>query len=147
MDGPYADHLLDAADVCSNCFRRVRLERVDQVRGGLTRQLDSHLERHPRRTSIEFAPHEIPARSKGVFCECGVEGAFERLWDPTAVDEERFKSLVKAAIRTLAEKDVTIKRKETVMYALSHWREHNDADKALAAALDAGIVAAAASDK
>lgn len=146
MQGPYGDHILDASDVCSNCFRLVRQERVDPVRVGLTRELDSHLERDPRRTTIGYGPHECPPRSKGVFCECGVEGSFERLWDPTAVDEDRFKQLVKVALRTLEEKDVRIKRKETVMYAISHWREHGDVDRALATALEAGVVAAVAGD-
>lgn len=147
MQGPYADHILDASDVCSNCLRVNRLERVDPVRGGLSRELDSHLERHPRRTTIEFGPHECPPQSKGVFCECGVEGAYERLWDPTDVDEERFKALLKRALRTLEERGVTIKRKETVVYALSHWREYGDVDQALATALEAGLVAAAAGQK
>lgn len=146
MNGPYADHILDASDVCSNCFRRVRVERVDPVRGSLTRELDSHLERNERRTTIGYGPSEAVSESKGTFCECGVEGTHERLWDPTLVAGEHFRDLVKAAVTTLEEKDVGIKRKETIMYALSHWREHDDVDKALGMALEAGIVAAAAAD-
>lgn len=144
MHGPYADHILDASDVCSNCFSKNRLERVDPVRGTIHRELDSHLERDPQRTEIGYGPSEAMSDSKGVFCTCGVEGPFERFWDPTEVSEERFRDLVKNAIRTLEEKDVEIRRKETIMYALSHWHEHDDVDQALATALDAGIVAAAA---
>ncbi|ELZ05576.1 hypothetical protein [Natrialba aegyptia] len=144
MDGPYAQHLLDASDVCSNCLRKNRVERIDPVRGGLVTELDSHLSRDETRTSVGYGPADCVSEQKGVFCECGVEGAFERLWDPTAVAEDEFKTLVKAALATLAEKDVTVRRKETVMYALSHYRDHGNVDRALASALDAGIVAAAA---
>jgi len=141
----YEDHILDSKDVCSNCFEIIRVDRVDPVRGGMTRELDSHLERDRRRTSVEYAPHEIPSRSKGVFCNCGCEGAHERLWDPTDVDREQFRTLLKSALQTLEHKDVTLRRKETAMYALSHFDDHGDVDKALSAALEAGIVAAVAS--
>jgi len=142
MQGPYADHLVDASDVCSNCLRLVRLERVDPARGGLTADLDSHLERHPRRTSVEFGPHEIPSRSKGVFCSCGVEGVHERLWNPDDVGEGRFRELLKRAIATLEEKDVTLRRKRAIGHALQAYRHGDDVDEALAAGIEAGIVAA-----
>lgn len=144
MQGPYADHILDASDVCSNCFCKTRVERVDPVRGGITRELDSHYARDPLRTEIGYGPSEAMSESKGVFCNCGVEGSFERLWDPDAVDEDHFKRLVKTAITTLERKDVTLRRKETVIYALSAWRDKGDVDKALSSALEAGIVTAAA---
>ena len=144
MSGSYQEHILDASDVCSNCLRLVRLERVDPARGGLTAELDSHLERHPRRTSVEFGPHEIPSKSKGVFCECGVEGVHERLWDADGVGEERFRELLKRAIATLEEKDVTIRRKRAIGHALQAYRHGDDVDEALAAGIEAGIVAAVA---
>ena len=144
MEGPYADHLLDASDVCSNCLALTRQERVDPVRGSLTRELDASLERDPRRTSVEFGPHEIPSRSKGVFCECGVEGVHERLWNPDDVGEGRFRELLKRAIATLEEKDVTIRRKRAIGHALQAYRHGDDVDEALAAGIEAGIVAAVA---
>lgn len=143
MQGPYADHLLDASDVCSNCLRLIRLERVDPTKGGLARELDSHLERHPTRTSIEFAPHEIPHQSEGTFCTCGVEDVNHRLWDPDDVGEERFRKLVKRAAQTLGEKDVTRRRKTFVAYALQAFRHGDNADEALAAGLEAAIATAA----
>ena len=145
MHGPYADHILDASDVCSNCFSRVRVERLDPARSGLGHELESHLARDPRRTEIGYGPSEAMSDSKGVFCKCGVEGAHERLWDPTDVDEGQFRALLKAALRSLEHKDVTLRRKEAAMYALSHHREHDDVDRALANALEAGVVAAVAS--
>ena len=145
MRGPYAAHLLDAADGYSNCLLKNRVERIDPVRGdGLGNELDSHYSRHEHRTEIGYGPADVVSEQKGVFCDCGVEGSHERIWDPDDVEREKFKELVKAALRTLAEKDVTIRRRETVRYALSHFDDHGDVDQALANAIDAGIVAAAA---
>jgi hypothetical protein len=145
MHGPYADHILDAADTCSNCHRLIRVERLDPVRGGLNQRMDSHLSRRKETTTAAYGPADVPAESKGVFCDCGTEDAHHRLWDPTDVTRERFKTLLANALETLEHKDVTLERKETVMYGLSHFDEHNDVDRALATALDAGIVAAVAS--
>jgi len=146
MQGPYADHLLDARDVCSNCFRKNRVERVDPVmsRSGLRHELDSHYSRDRRETTVDYHDGgDEPPKSKGVFCNCGVEGTFDRIWDPTDVDRERFKKLLKNAVVTLDRKGVSIKRKETLRYALSHFDDHHDVDKALATAIDCGIMAEA----
>lgn len=147
MQGPYADHILDANDVCSNCFSKNRVERVDPVMSSsdFRHELDSHYSRDPKRTTIGFGPSDVPARSKGIFCNCGVEGSFERLWEPKEVSQDKFKELLKSAVRTLREKDVSLREQETIRYAVSHWKEHDDVDRALATALQAGIVAQAAS--
>ena len=145
MQGPYAEYILDSPEVCSNCYRRVRVERVDPTRNGFGDDFDSHYERRRRETSVEYpGVGSNPTNAKGVFCSCGVEGSFERLWNPTDLDRERFRELVKAAIRSVEAKGVDLRRKETAAYALSHFDDHGDADRALATALDAGIVAAAA---
>jgi len=107
--------------------------------------MDSHLSRRKETTTVAYGPSDVPSESKGVFCQCGTEDAHHRLWDPTDVSRERFKTLLKNAIKTLEHKDVTLERTETAMYGLSHWDEHGDVDRALATALDAGIVAAVAS--
>jgi hypothetical protein len=146
MQGPYGEHLLDAGDVCQNCFRQTRLER-EQTQTSTEQPVSVELSpstRHPLETTIEYAPHRLPAHSKGTFCECGVEGTYERLWNPTDIERERFKQLLKAAIQTLEAKGVTIRREEAVLYCLSHFEDHGDADRALANGIDAGIVAAAA---
>jgi hypothetical protein len=145
MQGPYADLIVDAADVCSNCLKKVRVERVDPVRGGLTSELDDHLEREKTRTEIGYGPSDSPAHAKGVFCQCGVEGVHERVWSPTDVTRDRFERLLRAAVQTLDEKGVSFRRKETIMYALSHYDDHGDVDRALANAIDSGIVAEVAS--
>ena len=62
------------------------------------------------------------------------------------VDRERFRALLKATLRTLAAKGVTLRRKETAAYALQAFDDGKGPDAALAEAIDAGIVAAAASD-
>ena len=147
MQGPYAQYILDATDVCSNCHRQNRVERIDPTRNGFNDDTVSHYERKRRETSVEYpGVGTNPTDCKGVFCGCGVEGAFERLWSPTAVDRGRFKQLLKATLGTVDAKGVTLRKQETAVYALSHFDDHGDVDRALANALDAGIVAAAASD-
>lgn len=148
MQGPYAQHLLDATDVCSNCLRKNRVERVDPVMGrGLTTELDSHYSRDKRRTSVEYHDGgDEPTKAKGVFCECGVEGSHERLWSPTEIEREHFKDLLVHAVATLERKRVDIRRRETLRYALSHFDDHADADRALANGIEAGIVAQVAAE-
>lgn len=144
MQGPYADYILDARDVCSNCFRRIRVERVDPVmaRDGLRHELDSHYARHQRNTSVEYHDTDPePTQCEGVFCACGVEGAHERLWSPDDLTRARFKDLLKTAVATAEDKGVDLRTKETLMYALHHWDDKNDADRAISAGLEAGIVA------
>jgi hypothetical protein len=147
MQGPYADTILDARDVCNNCFRKNRVERVDPVmsRAGLRHELDSHFARDKRETVLDWHDGgERPTEAKGVWCNCGVEGSYDRLWEPNNLDRERFKTLLKQAVISVEQKGVTLKRRETLRYALSHFDDHGDADQALATALDAGIVAACA---
>lgn len=149
QNSPYYDHLVNAADVCVNCFRQIRLER-DQCETTTNQPVSvrlSAMTREPNTTNIEYpGVGDNPTQSQAVFCECGVESSHDRLWDPTDVKRDRFKELLKAALRTVAAKGVTLRRKETAMYCLSHFDDHGDADRALANGLDAGIVAAAASD-
>jgi len=144
MQGPYADHILDAKDVCSNCLRQNRVERIDPVMGsGLGHELDSHYSRDRRQTVIGFGPAEAVADSKGVFCECGVEGSYERIWDPEEVGEDRFRDLLVAAVATLERKDVSIRRRTALRTALQHFQAHGDVDRALSIGAEAAVVAEA----
>lgn len=147
MSTPYEDHLLGAPDACSNCFRLVRVERLDPTRSGFESELQEHYERCRQTTTIEFAPSDAPPRSKGVFCECGVEGARERLWSAEHVTRGRFKQLLANAVRTLEAKDVSLKRKETLAYGLHAYDEGSEPDEAIAEAVEMGIVAEAASEE
>lgn len=147
MQGPYAEHILDANDVCANCHRQNRVERVDPVMAtdGLRHELDSHYSRRRELTTVEY--HDggrEPTKAKGVFCECGVEGAHERIWSPETVTREPFKELLQNAIKTLLGKGVNIRPKETARYALAHYDAEGDADKALSYAVEMGQVAAIA---
>ena len=149
---PYQDHVLGAKDCCSNCLQLIRAEAVSPIRrDDRTRDSGawtSTYERIPRRTSVEYpGVGRDPTHAKGVFCECGVESARQRLWDAADVDRERFRELLKNVLRTLTEKGVTLKRKETAAYALQAFDDGAGPDAALAEAIDAGIVAAAAADR
>ena len=147
MNGPYAERLLDAPDVCANCLRIIRIERVDPARGGVTREFESHYERDPTTTEIAYGPADSVGEQKGVFCaECGTEGAHDRIWRDDDVDGERFRELVQHAIATLEAKGVTLSRQDFAAHALTHFAEDVGVDVALSKATDAAIVAELASD-
>lgn len=142
---PYEEHLLAAPDVCSNCLRVIREERVDPTRSGLGRDYEQTYQRRPDTTVIGYGPSDAVSDSKGVFCECGVEGHRERIWTAADVDRDRFRELLTAAVRTLVEKDVSLKRQETLAYALQRFDDGAGPDEAIATGVEAGIVANAAS--
>lgn len=146
MDGVYADLILDSKETCSNCFRTVRVERIDPTREGFAGEFESHYERRRRSTTIEYAPHEYPPRSKGVFCQCGVEGSHERLWDPTDASDDRLKELIKHGLRSLEHRGVTLRWKKTVGYIIQAFRETNDIDRAFSRGIEKGIAITVASD-
>jgi hypothetical protein len=147
MITPYHDHILDARDVCANCHRLIRVERLDLVRGGINTELDSHYSRRKRTTTVEYAPAESASESKGVFCGCGVEDSRvrDRLWSPGNISRERFRDLLTATTATLTHKDVTISRERFASVALAAYDAGRDADDALEIALDAALAVATAS--
>lgn len=148
---PYQEHVLGARDCCSNCLKLIRNEAVSPIRRD-DRTRDSGAwtttyERIPRRTSVEYpGVGDEVTHAKGTFCECGVESARERIWSAEDLSRERFKDLLRNVLQTLREKGVTVKPKETAAYALQAFDDGDGPDAALAEAIDAGIVAAAASD-
>jgi len=147
MNGAYADHILDASDVCSNCLRVIRVERIDPARDGMVRDFESHFERHPRNTEIAYGPADSVSNVKGVFCDrCGTEGAHDRIWRSEDVDDARFEELVKQAIATLDFKGVTLQAQDFAAHALQQRRDGATVDEALGAATEAAIVASAARD-
>ena len=147
-DTPYQEHVLGARDVCSNCLSLIRAEAASPIRRD-DRTRDSgawttNYERIPKRTSVEYpGVGTNPTHAKGTFCTCGVESARERIWSSEDIDRERFRGLVKNVLRTLNEKGVTVKPKETAAYALQAFDDGDGPDAALAEAIDLGIVAAA----
>jgi len=104
----YDDRVIAARDVCSNCFRLLRVERVDPTRGGLTREYEASYEREQRNTSIEYGPAEVVSEHKGVFCECGVESPRERIWGDADVDRDRLATLLAQLLRTLRRKGLRV---------------------------------------
>jgi len=83
-----------------------------------------------------------------VFCQCGCESAFHRVWEDSAdrcLTLRRFKDLLKACIRTLEDIGVTLDRKTTICLALQHYRDEHDANGALEAAILTGVHRAVAS--
>jgi hypothetical protein len=147
MSEAYQEHILNASDVCANCLRVIRVERVDPTREGLTREYESHFERHPRNTEIAYGPADSVSDVKGVFCDrCGTEGAHERIWESADVDDARFEELVKQAIATLKYKGVTLQPQDFAAHALQQRENDATVDEALGAATEAAIVASAARD-
>lgn len=144
MSDTYDDHLLEARDVCANCLRLVRTERIDPARRGVAREYEQRLERHPQTTTIEYAPADRVADQKGVFCECGVEDhrVQDRIWSDEDVDDGRFKQLIKSMLRTLTEKGVTIDRQTAAGHALQARRNGADVDEALSTGVDVGLARA-----
>jgi len=143
----YQEHILNASDVCANCLRVIRVERVDPTRDGMIRELESHFERHPRNTEIAYGPADSVSNVKGVFCDrCGTEGAHERIWESPDVGDVRFERLVKQAIATLKYKGVTLQPQDFAAHALQKRKDGADVDEALGAATEAAIVASAARD-
>ena len=145
MNGAYAEHIFDASDVCRNCLRIIRVERVDPSRGGMIREYESHFERHPHNTEIAYGPCDSVSNAKGVFCDrCGTEGAHDRIWESEDVGDQRFGELVKQAIATLQWKGVSIPPRDFAAPALQKRRAEASVDEALGAAPEAASGAQAA---
>lgn len=138
-DDVFDDRVLGARDVCSNCFRLVRVERVDPTRGGLTREYEASYEREKVNTSIEYAPAETVSEQKGVFCACGVESARERIWDDGDVDRERLATLLTQLLRTLRRKGLSIATRPAARTARDIFAAEGDVDAALRAGVSAGL--------
>lgn len=151
MQGPYAEHLLDAVDVCRNCLRLVRVERLDPTTADGGDAMDSFYERRRVTTEVDYGPAATVSEQKGVFCsECGLEDPNERVWtdrdfhDPgLPLDEDRFGELCKNAMRSLERKGVSIDRHAFATTALARYRDHRSIDVCFDEATDHGIVSAA----
>jgi len=147
----YQEHVRNAVDVCSNCMRTVRVERVDPTRSGLNREYESYYARDEITTEIGYAPARSVTDQKGVFCtHCGTEHHDDRIWDDVdfadpelPLDEDRFRELAKNAMRSLEAKGVSIDRHAFATAALSAWDDHRPVDECLGDATEHAIVVAA----
>ena len=172
---PYHEHVLDASDVCNACHRVIRVERQDPKRGGITREFETHQERHRRHTEIDYGPARSVTDQKGVFCErCGTESPYDRYWDDHTttdqalatgfgwlfdvdgdadglcrereLDDDRVRELIQHTIRTLEHKGVTVDRQTLAKRALRARRNGEHIDDCLGAAVDAAITKAVTRD-
>jgi len=151
MHEKYQEHLRNNAEVCSNCLRRVKVERVDPTRSGMTKEYESHLARHERHTEIGYGPARSVTDQKGVFCTlCGNEHHDDRLWAPedwhdpeSPLDEDRFHELVRHCYQTLQSIGVSVDRDVFYSVAVKRYREYHDPDYCLGEALETGLVSAA----
>jgi len=147
----YQDLILNNPAVCNNCLGRIRRDRaVTQSRDptSVTTVQKSAYTRHERTTSVEHVPGgDDTTQSVAVFCECGVESAYHRLWedgDDRCLRMARVKTLLKNCIRTLEAKGVTLDRGTFVRLALHYYREDHDFNAAVDRATEAAIETAAA---
>jgi len=145
MQGSYADHIVDASDVCNNCLRRIRVERIDPTRAGLTREFEATLTRNRQTTVVDHGPAESVTDQQGTFCEaCGTESAYDRWWQDSDIGTNRFRELIQQLLRTLEAKGVTVVRKPLAAHALQARRDGDSVDEALATGVDAGLQSAVA---
>jgi len=121
------------------------------ARDGLRHALDAHYSRKRKTTTREYHDSDPNVtHAEATFCHCGVEGTFERLWSPTDISRDRFKTLLKRALRTLEQKGIQLSRerkRETLAYALQTFDRDGDADQAIAQGIEMGIVAQASADE
>ena len=148
----FQEHVLSAPDVCNNCYRRIRRERHRTTSG--TNRSDVSAEKTPytatEQTGVEHTPARTASDSKRVFCTCGTDSAYQRIWtdgEDRCLRKRRVKDLVKRALATLEAKGVTLRRQTFAATALDHYYREHDLDAALKAAAEAAVqTAAAASD-
>ena len=145
MDGPYADHVLDAKDVCANCYRLVRVERIDPTKAGFFKDYQKRYERERRNTEISYGPGDCISEHKGVFCKCGVEGVYpsDRYWGER-VGVETFKDFISNCYETLSQKGVSVDRERFVETAIVNFHDGASVDESLSDALDTGLAVAGA---
>lgn len=146
------EHVLSAPDVCNSCFRLVREER-SQTETTDKEPVSTSLSAYTRvrqTTSVEHVRSDWASESVAVFCECGLETVYERLWDDgedRCLATYRFKDLLRRCIYSLEEKGVTLDRETCVKTALHLYKtDGHDANDALESAVEASIQRAIAAD-
>ncbi len=116
------EYLLSASDVCNNCLRVVRVERIDPTTvGGPDADCEATYERHRSHTVVDHGPAATVSDQQGTFCDrCGTESPYDRIWDDRDIDREWFGTLVTNMLETLAHEDidVSVDRERTAGYAL-----------------------------
>jgi hypothetical protein len=122
----YQEHVLNAVDVCQNCLRIVREERQPhEPRRSDVSVRESKWSRRRDTTAVAYGPADSPSEAKGVFCDCGVEGSFTRIWDDEDITREQFREFVKRLVQSLEHKGVSVDRKTTVAHALDAYDDRS----------------------
>lgn len=122
MHESFQERILSAVDVCNNCFALVREQRL-KARRNWELSREAYWARDNQRTTVEFAPADTVSEQKGIFCDCGVEGSFERLWADEDVTRDRFKTFIERVITTLETKGLELDRQRVAAYALDAYNE------------------------
>lgn len=119
--------LLDDPTICSDCLGRVAIAH------------DGGTHRDRSTTSYEHADGGLPTDCEELFCDCGSPSPFERVADVGAVNRDRFRELVKRAIRHLEAVDgLAISRKAFAGHALSAYDDGEAVTDALQEGLERG---------
>lgn len=110
MTNQFQQELLNASDVCSNCFGRLHRD------GGWFR------ERVRWRTVVDEVPylHVNVRDQEQLFCECGAGGAFVRIWEDDDVWGQRFRELLTNALVTALHKGI-IDRDDVAPISRTAW--------------------------
>jgi hypothetical protein len=102
-------------------------------------ELESHYERVQRNTVVGYGPADSVSEQKGVFCECGVEGARERIWSGADVDREKMKEYVRALATTLSRKGLDLDEHALAAYSLQAHKDGEPPDECLRAGVSAAL--------
>lgn len=141
----YHERLLGAPDVCNNCLRIIKRERLEPSRNGLDGELESVYERDRRTTIVGYGPATSASNIAGVFCDrCGTESARDRIWNDTSADrlsKDRVKELIMAAAASLEEKGVDLHYPTLARHALQRRADGEHVDEAIGRAVEAAITA------
>lgn len=126
----YYEDVLASPAICSNCFGLKQIE----TDGGET------LAYHPT-SEVDYVPDTTASASRTTFCECGIQGAFDRTWTST-VPRRRFRELVKRCLAALERRGLEVDRvafAKRALYEFDRRDTDQDVDAALAAGYRAGV--------
>jgi len=105
----FQQQILSASDTCNNCFARQRRE---ASRGAdKWGEEQTYSERCRWQTTVEDVPGPVVQDAGTLFCDCGADGPYTRIWDSRDVGAERRKSLILAAVDTLEAKGYRVERR------------------------------------
>jgi hypothetical protein len=140
MHPVYQERVLNAPDICRNCYRLVREKRLKpEWRRSDVSVKEADYSRRRQTTEVAYGPAEDVCESKGIFCDCGTEGSFVRYWEDEDIDADRFRAFVKRLLGALASKGVSLDRETTAAYALQARRDGETVDAALSTGVRYGL--------